>query len=66
MDYRENGVKFAQTTKGIWYCEEIAVSTDDVMQAVDLANKVMVKTNKILGARNRYKTQQRKETEHKE
>jgi hypothetical protein len=56
MDYRENGVKFAQTTKGIWYCEEIAVSTDDVVQAVDLANKVMVKVNKILGQRNRYRT----------
>jgi hypothetical protein len=60
-DYRENGVKFSQTTKGVWYCEEIAVSTDDVMEALTLASKAMGKANKILGQRNRYKQQKEKE-----
>ena len=60
-DYRENGVKFSQTTKGIWFCEQIAVSTDDVMEAMNIASKAMGRANKILGQRNRYKQQKEKE-----
>jgi hypothetical protein len=55
MDYRENSVKFAMTTRGIWYCSEITVSTDNVMNAMDVANQAMVKANKILGRRNRFR-----------
>lgn len=54
-DYRDNGVKFAMTTKGIWFCSEIAVSTDDVLNAMEIANKAMKKANKILGQRNRFR-----------
>jgi hypothetical protein len=56
-DYRENSVKFAMTTRGVWYCSEITVSKDDIMNAMDISSKAMAKANKILGVRNRYRKQ---------
>ena len=55
VDYRENGVKVAMTTKGLWIVEQIAVSRDDVMEAMKIANSAMKEANKMLAARNRFK-----------
>lgn len=55
IDFKEDGVKFAQTTKGIWYCSEIVVHTDKIMEAIELGNNAMKKCNRYLAQRNRMK-----------
>ena len=54
QDYKDDGVKFAMTTKGIWYCSELNIHTDDINKALQTADTSMGKINRILGVRNRY------------
>jgi hypothetical protein len=55
VDFKEDGVKFSQTTKGVWYVSEIAIHTDKIMEAIEMGNKAMIKCNRYLGQRNRMK-----------
>jgi len=64
QDYREDGIKVGQTTKGIWYVVEIAIHTDKLEDALKQVDNAMGKANRMLGVRNRYaykKSQTKKE-----
>jgi len=54
-DYKEDGIKYAMTTKGIWFCSELIIHTDDIENAVDRANNIMKQVNRNLYYRNKYK-----------
>lgn len=54
IDYKEDGIKMAQTTKGVWICAEVVIHTDDIKDAIKTADGAMRDINKILSVRNRY------------
>ena len=54
-DYKEDGIKYAMTTKGIWFCSELVIHTDNIENAVDRANNIMKQVNRNLYYRNKYK-----------
>lgn len=53
-DFKEDKIKIAQTTKGIWYCSEIEIHSDKIGDSIEKANEAMKRVNKMLAMRNRY------------
>jgi hypothetical protein len=60
-DLRENGIKISMNSKGIWIVEQLSISNDNVIQAIEDADLCMIKLNRILSQRNRYRTPEIKE-----
>jgi len=61
MDFRENSIKLSMTTKGLWIVEQLSISNDNILEAIEDADVCMIKLNRILGIRNRYRTPEIKE-----
>jgi hypothetical protein len=52
-DFKENKVEVGQTTKGIWYCLEITINSDEISNSIEKCNIAMARMNRILANRNR-------------
>lgn len=54
-DFGSNVVKFSQTTRGIWYCSEIAVYSDSVLDALCIIEKAVGQIETFLEKKNKSK-----------
>ena len=53
-DFKDDKIKMSQTTKGIWYCNEIEIHSDDIGNTITKMDQAMKRVNRILAVRNRY------------
>lgn len=53
LEYNE--VKFKQNSKGLWVCDGITINCSSIMDGIELADRAMIKVNKILRSRNKNK-----------
>jgi len=48
----EYGVKLAQTTKGIWYCEQLIAYGPSLNEAIEAADRGMLQVEQVLREHN--------------
>lgn len=53
-DFKDDKIKMSQTTKGLWYCNEIEIHSDDIANTITKMDEAMKRVNQILAVRNRY------------